>query len=536
MTAPGIAELDVTRAVAVLNAAMKHRMFPEGAIPETDGDKIIEAEKIVVLAQQAQEVANAVGPANVPNYQAIMDVMFEAQVTLGIGSEPGPASPPAAAEGVGGPAAPGSSAESAAPSQPPPPQPSAEPSVGEFHVLSKPETNEVLYTHEGCDERSNVWMVPHDGMPDPKVGDTWECPGCTRVAPITIVESTEQAPTCGEGDPHRPGVFCEATKGHPPPHYGAGQTWDSFTAPAPSPPPEPQVAQVAETWLDENGGEWKIISGGGGPQIQVISVATGDETIVPAGFLKRRKEESSTTPSPPPPPSSSSVDSAGLSPVMTSPATASPSPSATGSEPSPAQQPSLPQPPSSSPSEPRVEGMAPYPPRSPLNTTGDPMPDVDTDGDEVYERLIASVNQIYMPEGMPVPMDLETPPEGIPDDLTAIGVAENRRLHSQFNALSARARLLRSVEAARARDCDRVRKRYLKEPMREARSELGKDASVTEVVQRAEEAETVEIWTARVQYHSDRADAYKTFFDMYSENVVVLSRDYTMREIEERGS
>lgn len=72
--------------------------------------------------------------------------------------------------------------------------------------------------------------------------------------------------------------------------------------------------------------------------------------------------------------------------------------------------------------------------------------------------------------------------------------------------------------------------------MRLARKELGKDATVTEVKDLAEGNEMVSKWAERESHHSDRADAYKTFFDIYTEHVAVLSRDYTMSEREQQGA
>lgn len=161
----------------------------------------------------------------------------------------------------------------------------------------------------------------------------------------------------------------------------------------------------------------------------------------------------------------------------------------------------------------------------------------DDDHDPIYAKLLDDVEANFHPRAMPVPMDLEEPPPGIPEDLTSIGVEQQRKLHSQYNALAARARYLRGLEAAKARDCDRLRKLHLKPAMREARATLGKDASVTEVTALAEENNPdVTKWADRAVHHSDRADAYGTFFDIYTENVAVLSRDYTMRATEEAGS
>lgn len=137
---------------------------------------------------------------------------------------------------------------------------------------------------------------------------------------------------------------------------------------------------------------------------------------------------------------------------------------------------------------------------------------------------------------MPVPMDLETPPAAMPDDLTGIPDVQARAFHAQFNALASRARYLQGLEAAKARACERILKQHMKLAMREARGELGKDASVTEVSQLAEDNEIVATWIRRRELHADRADAYKTFREMYTEDVTVLSRDWTMRDREEKGS
>jgi hypothetical protein len=72
--------------------------------------------------------------------------------------------------------------------------------------------------------------------------------------------------------------------------------------------------------------------------------------------------------------------------------------------------------------------------------------------------------------------------------------------------------------------------------MRVARQELGKDATLHEVQAMAEEDEAVATWIQREQHHADQQDKYKDLFEIYTENVVVLSRDWTMRSSEEHGS
>lgn len=183
-------------------------------------------------------------------------------------------------------------------------------------------------------------------------------------------------------------------------------------------------------------------------------------------------------------------------------------------------------------------GAPPQAASAPAEETQPPLPTPvdDDEGDEKYAELLDQVVADYQPLGMPVPMDLARPPSPMPDDLTQVDDISARAYHSQFNALAARARYLHGLEAAKARACDRVYKFNLKGAMRVARESLGQSASVTEVQQLAEDNELVEPWMRRRDLHADRAEAYRTFLTFYTEDVSVLSRDWTMRDKEERGS
>jgi hypothetical protein len=136
---------------------------------------------------------------------------------------------------------------------------------------------------------------------------------------------------------------------------------------------------------------------------------------------------------------------------------------------------------------------------------------------------------------MPVPQDLVNPPSGMPEDLTA-NEQENRALHSQFNALAARARYLGGYEERIARDCGLMAKHLMKPLMRDARAKLGKDATLTELRDVAEDDPDVLIWHGRQKRHSDRAEAYRDLFSIYTKNVEVLSRDLTWSGAEQQGA
>lgn len=553
------AQLSVKRAEGVLGAAAKHNMLAGGVMPESDADKIVEAEKVIELARQARKVAEQIGEANVPNFQAVIDVLFEAEAGLGIGAPTADVNggSPAVAEG-GGDGAPVAHTEPLPPESPaaPPPAPTEQPVAGEFHVLDRLATNERIYTHVPCDgkESGSSWMVPLDDVPMPVHGSTWECPGCSLVAPIVRAEI--EAPT---GRFYVYDQFAPQAPPSPAIESAVQQMHDQKQAAPDSQPPAapdtPSGMMNGERWVDAQGNEWDILSGSGTPQIEARAVSNNEVTTLPAGFLKMRSPNQ-PPPSQPQPPAplvpaapeppqvtegeirvapdgySYALKTVEVDRVLVTDVNGEPKgyvdlvvwvtwPLSLATQ-APAQAPQQP-------------AEAPVDAEPASASWSAPIID-DDEGDETYGNLLAHVSANYMPSAMPVPADLERPPAAMPDDLTAIPDIQARALHSQFNALASRARYLQGLEAAKARACERVLKQYMKVAMREARATLGKDASVTEVSQLAEENDGAATWIRRRDIHADRADAYKTFREMYSEDVSVLSRDWTMREIEQKGS
>lgn len=492
-----MSDLTVERATAVIQAAMNHKMFPAGVMPESDKDKVEEAGKLVQLALQGEKIAKDIGRENLPNYQAVAAVLSEAQVSLADEQ-------PVSAE---------------LPSAPPGP-----PAGGEESGTAGPEAS----------------------------------------APPPVAPS-------------------------PPP-----------AAPVPS---EAAGRDQGEVWEDQNGGQWRIVSDSGGPQLTATSMATNEETILPSGFLVRRIDQVPSSPSPPPSPAQASPPPSSPSPLP-SPETA-PTPEPTSSVPSgaelpaPSSPPSVPSPSSTSDSPADVSRETASETHQPdflipgENRTGPdgntwvlelienneriivtdifgghrsvtspadwltwpviagvmglheepeseqpplPAPVDDDEGDDDYADLLAQVDANYAPKGMPAPMDLSRPPLNMPEDLTQVDAINARMYHSQFNALAARSRYLAGLERAKARSCERLYKHHLKGAMRDARQEMGKDASVTEVTQKAEDHEVVANWLRRRDMHADRAEAFETFLRFYTEDVTVLSRDWTMREAEQAGS
>lgn len=510
--------IDVQRATAVINRAIEHHMYRADAMPEADGAKIETAESIIAKCRQAEEVAKVVGKHNMPTWPAVEAVLFEAHVTMGSGDEP-----PADVA--------------------PEPSSAAEPAERVARI-ERP-------------DGSWEFRVPtghHEAPPSPDA-----------VAPVEAVQ--------GES---REELSSTPQTVDPPPIKVDG---DGLTI-------QRQVREVrdsdpkkGEVWADSKGNEWEIVSYSGGMSAMVKSVSTGEGTLVPAGFLKTRKiavEDEAAQPN--------ELDQNDPAHVLSTPRRqASLGPleeslideaqarlegaQAKLKEGVPARSPFVPEDarpgdqvvvngttfyvtadgnqltgtpvvrPSTDPEPQKTEATSHW------EQTDDGLPDVravDDREDNRYQKIVDDVNDLYAPHGMPVPRDLTDPPSEAsditPEDLTRVDGVQLRKLHSQFAALAARAKFLHNKNAALARRCDVYRKLALKAAMRQAREELGKGATVTEVTQLAEDDEQVMIWEARKRDHADEADAYKTFAEIYAENVAMLSRDGSLRELQARGA
>lgn len=293
-----------------------------------------------------------------------------------------------------------------------------------------------------------------------------------------------------------------------------------------------------EVWRDANQGEWEVLSYSGGQTIEVRSVATGESTIGPAGMLKARVREAPA-----------SEQAVAVEPTGAGPATVK-----EGAEDVPVpldhDYPGMVEDhvpvvgvPDDDPAEQEMRAREdpinePKPPAGSSSGSGATAKTVvpDDEGDEVYAGLLDDTERRYSPVGFPVPRELDRPPEGMPENLVDVDDLTARSLHSRYNSLAALARYRHDLEAARARACAVLRKLHLRSAMRAAREQLGRDATVTEVSQLAEDDDDVSLWTGRMTVHSEEADAYKTFLEMYGENVTVLSRDWTMRARQEAGS
>lgn len=444
--------IDAERARAVLLKATEMKMREDLSVPESDAAAISEAENIIALCRQTEEVATAVGKERVPLWPNVEQVLMVAAGTLAATDPPAP-SPPSPKP-----------VPAPSPVQPPPP------------VVAAP---------------------AHVSAPAPPPS------GVVLPRSVSVPHVPAQTPQ-SLGDPYV----------------------------------EREDPKKGEVWRDAHGGEWEVLSYSGGQTIEVRSLATGEPALGPAGMLKARvrdvpaiAEDAEDVPVPNDRDYPSVVEDQAPAPEQ---APLSPGESFAldiGLLPAP--------PPTIAPQTKAAEPTSDHVPApEPAKALAEQPPAVvpDDEGDEVYASLLDSTERRYAPPGFPLPRELDEPPAGMPENLTDVDDLTARALHSQYNALAALAKYRHDLEAARARECSMLRKLYVKPAMRDARHQLGKDATVTEVSQLAEDDENVSLWAGRMSAHSEESEAYKTFFEVYSEHVTVLSRDWTMRARQESGS
>lgn len=530
-------KLDLAHATAVLEAGIEGSMF-QGEMPDGSGNRITSAGELVELALQARVVADEIGRDNVPAWPALERVLTAAGIDVDA-----PAAPPLAVD----------------PDDQPPEPPAADPPASSPYVVGE----------RWLDAEGGAWdVVEHDG--GPQMQARLVATGETAVVPVgLLVERAPPAdavPAAPAGPEQR---FCVGNDTVYELESIDGETvfvldptgarmsiamehWSAWPVQAQVPSPQPPAPSEPEPPVDEPQaepepsldkpdrrlqfvvGEHRLSAVDGNAYVlkevhangtvTITDIHGGQETPGPSAVWMGWEVLDSTGVQEAPAPQTKSDE------VVADPPDETPIDEASELKPKAKRSRSR----SRTTSEPESESEVAAGERHADQQVV--VPEDEDEGDDEYAAVLARVRDTYQPTAMPAPMDLERPPSGMPDDLTMVDDVEARRLHSQFNALASRARYLYGLEAAKARSCERLYKHHLKGAMREQRSQLGKDASVTEVQQYAEDHEIVANWMRRRDAHGDVAEAYKTFLAIYSENVTVLSRDWTLRAREVQGS
>lgn len=473
---------DDNRATAIIKRAQEGEMYAEGAMPESETDRVVVAEQLVEQARQVEQVRQMwidQGKGQIeleqliPHWPVAESILFEAHVT--IGSSNG--------------------------------QPEHNPS--QRTVM---DAGSAMLVHEIVNGYARItdalgghesWILESTL---PKDGEEIDWSKASDIAGENALQLPSAAPLQADGD------------------WSLSQQQEGGDADVQAAPNaartdaiEPQSVvetgavtreepKADEVWADEHGQQWQIVSYSGGPMVIVRHPTTGEKTEAPAGFLKVKVPQTIEDVAKDVVPTAKSNQD----PLVEEPMTYQPISKAAGPD---------------FPDEENPSG-------SQASVPDTSIPEPDDEDDEEYRKILEETAARYMPEGFPVPHQLEHPPEFISiENLVDLDDLPARTKHSEFNALAARAKLLFSVEDARARDCARARKLSLRGPMREAREALGSSSTLTERESWSEENyPEVSTWAERAHKHLEDAKGYKIYFDMYSENVSVLSRDWTMRD------
>ncbi len=493
--------MDVLRATAILKRASENGMYDPARIPESAADKIKVAEEQVMLARQVETVVQQAYPGwadaqiteKVRHWPAVQAVLLEANVLVGA-NEPDPPGP-----------------------------------IEHQHPVVQ--VDPVMTT--------GPTSMTTEPQPSPPVPDQASQNGLgTTRQEYAPPKPEEQAAANELGQP----IVSQGFLDEGPPRLAVPQGQDpaAHSVPAPTPiaaVPDQGSPREKEVWLDGQGIAWEVVHVAA-QSAEVKNVPSGEGTIVPLGFLKKRHQVASA----PDVQGSEIVEvkNGEQAEVVVEPdyakATATDEgqpdyqsswspPTISEFPPAPAIDTSPPPyvPPLSSEEQKR---LADWPPGQP------PTDSPDDAKIEVakYDDLIESVESRYEPAGMPIPRDLEDPPSIDAEGFADLDDKNARIAHSKYNALAARAKYLHDVEDAKARECDLVRTHHMRRAMAQTRGELGSSATVTEVKIVAEEDALVDEWASYARQHADEARAFKTFHDIYTKHVEVLSRDWTMRE------
>lgn len=527
--------LDLQRATAIISRAQEHNMYEQGKMPESESDRIMAAEHLVQLARQAEVIKDQIGAHNMPGWPAAEAILFEAHVTMGSGDSNGHAATVEEGESDVKDAQ-DSSASADVHVDQPQQEASAEVTTtpkatredpqkgevwsdaqgGEWEILSysggvqaevmKVSTGEKTLVPAGMLKRKVSGFAQRD-EPDVKVIDNFSGPyeflSNFSSSPITIdgidyptVEHAFQAHKSLRPEV-RQAVANDSTPGLAKQHGRSLELrpdWEDVKVDVMRSclaQKFVQGSELAHRLLDT--GDAELIEGNNwGDDYWGIPYG-GVGLNVLGSLLQERRFE--------------------LKDLQTRPITHDDI---------------------LTPASRYTETVGEL--RERISTSDSSIPEHDDEGDERYQTILEETEERYSPAGMPIPQDLEDPPDGMPEMLDDVPDKVAQRLHGQYNSLAARAKFLHDVEDARARGCKLTRKLYMRGAMRKAREDLGASSTITEREAWAEDFDDdVRVWGERANKHEEAAKAWKTFFDIYTQNVVVLSRDWTMRDRQEKN-
>ena len=139
--------------------------------------------------------------------------------------------------------------------------------------------------------------------------------------------------------------------------------------------------------------------------------------------------------------------------------------------------------------------------------------------------------------GLPVPEDLHVEPTPLPADFTELSSKEIMRLHSIYNAYYARARWMLAVTTNKLANVVHLRdaeyRRAYKDIVEDA--EVDSKKPTRDYIDSLARQDVAYIdYDNKVKLHSEDVTSYKALVEIYESNVDRLSREWTMRQDEEK--
>lgn len=157
-------------------------------------------------------------------------------------------------------------------------------------------------------------------------------------------------------------------------------------------------------------------------------------------------------------------------------------------------------------------------------------------GEQAANELFGSEEtQLY--RGLPIPPDIHHEPVPMPFDFSELGPKEIMKLHAQYNAYLGRARWMLAVTTNRLSGVVHLRDAEYRRAYKEISDAAKKrDEKPTKdyIDSLAREYEAYLDYDNKAKLHSEDVVSYKALVEIYSGNVDRLSREWTMRQDEEK--
>jgi hypothetical protein len=153
---------------------------------------------------------------------------------------------------------------------------------------------------------------------------------------------------------------------------------------------------------------------------------------------------------------------------------------------------------------------------------------------EAKELAIAKIKK----EKLPIPPEIEGEPPALPRDISVLTDPELRRLHSEFNAVLARANWLVALVEADELAAEQIASLYEAQAIKRAAQDpdpvTGKGKTVAALEAEASDDELVRKWREKKTEYVIDKKLQKALRDTYLSNVERISREYAMREGERK--